>query len=120
MAADKPLISTFQEAARIAESVPEQYREAAFQRALDALLSPMPVPDSREAPQTAPKKIGHEQEPRVGGNNALERLLSAVDSSAHQKIHDAPSLLDRCLIVLRIAKSNYGVDGLTTTEVGTR
>lgn len=118
MSNNEELVSTFQEAARIAQSVPEQFRDAAFQRALDALLAPPPVASRPNAPKMDNEPIGAIKGPEhESAEFTIDRLLREVDSSAHPEIHDAPSLRDQCLMVLRVIKSEYGTDGLTTVEV---
>lgn len=113
------LVSMFQEAARIAESVPEPFRDAAFQRALDALFATAATEEEGSRPkiQSKDQRQSSSGEQPASSKAVENRLLRDIDSTAHPEIHDANSLRDQCLMVLRAAKTTYGVDGLTSGQV---
>lgn len=111
----------FAEAARIAEAVPESMQSAAFNRALDLLIGASPpaggdhlgeqkVDSSRNDPGK-PASTATSVEDRVS------LLLREMNSTHYPIIHDARDHETRCLALLAAARKDFGVDGLTSSEV---
>jgi hypothetical protein len=116
------LKAAFKQAAEIANTVPEPLREAAFNRALDAILDNSVPPrrsghSSAEATtrrKPAPQK---QKEPGVAASNPFEHLTTHLDRTAHPEISSAPRVLERALCLLRVARDSYNIDGLGPTHI---
>ena len=115
--ADPDLKELFKEAAEIASVVPESMREAAFNRAVDALqvkhgLSPKK--NARKGGASSTSKADADEEQIL-----VQSLIENLDSTAHSEILSATKVLDRALYLLRAAKDDLGIDGLTTGQIAT-
>lgn len=114
---DKELLKDlFKQAADIAEEVPESMQEAAFNRALDALLSEAGL--SIE-PSTQTAKVRRETKKSVQpvrGDNA-DYLNKEMDRTKYPRLTPNLNVLDRSLMLLEAAKNDHGIDGLTSTEI---
>ena len=117
------LVEKFKQAAEIASQVPEQMREAAFNRALDLLTGAIGAsspPSNLMKHKSRPEKIGKRAVPPpadVDTGNVAELLLSAIDSTNHPGVMSATKVLDKALMILQIARQNHGVDGLTPATI---
>lgn len=109
----------FKQASEIASQVPESMQEAAFNRALDMLTL-----GSTEKILSA--SLGNKQEmlpakpsikAKTSGTETIEELLTNIDSTQHPGIAAAPLVLDRALMILQIARTEHGVDGLTPPQI---
>lgn len=103
----------FQEAAEIAKAVPKELREAAFNRALDALSLPVgkkPLPSSRQS-ETATQVRGDPKSDRAA------ILLRDLDRTRHSVISSAPRVLERALFILRAARDDHSIDGLSASQI---
>jgi len=102
----------FGQAADIAESVPKDLREAAFNRALDALLG---------TPKTNnPSRTGRRQKAKVKQDvDGVTVLLSELDRTKYPEIASTPRVLERALFLLRAVRDNHGVDGLGASQIAT-
>lgn len=105
----------FKQASEIAAQVPEHMQEAAFNRALDLLthshhdLTPNQVEKDRKvAPKI--KTSGKDQ-------NDVYSVLSSIDTTQHPGIKAATKVLDRALMVLQIARTEFHIDGLSNTDI---
>lgn len=109
----------FKQASEIAQQVPENMQEAAFNRAID-LLAGVGV-DSSTGSQTKKRKSQRESSPPAneGGEagSPVGRLLAEIDSTRHPAVTSGLKVLDRSLMVLQIAFDDHGVDGLTPSEI---
>ena len=112
------LTELFKQAAEIAKQVPASMQEAAFNRALDLLTG-------TEAPRSSMKQeIGAKRPRRAaapeGSQPVPERaevLLASIDSTKYPAVLSASKVLDRSLMVLRIAHKDHEVDGLTANDL---
>ena len=113
------LSEAFKQAAEIAKSVPEHLQETAFNRALDAILGETPGgakgssgPPKRNAPKRKgiTKQKDAEIEPTVV-------LLEHMDSTAYPQVHDASKVIDRALLILRAARDDFEIDGLSSPQI---
>jgi len=113
---DDELKALFKKAAKISEAVPETLREAAFNRAVDALLGIQQVPTQGSSPKTR-KTVKHtpSTEPSTGG--AADPLLTELDHNAYPQMETAPRVLERALMLLRIAKDDFRIDGLGSSRI---
>jgi len=105
----------FKEAAEVAAEVPEPLREAAFQRALDALLPKPAVPEpppkvSRTEPAPAPTSPSAS---RTGAVTTLMELMNRTELAAKMA---GRKVLDRALLVLKAAHA-HSVESLSATEI---
>ncbi|MEO8505379.1 MAG: hypothetical protein ABI609_15895 [Acidobacteriota bacterium] len=102
----------FQEAAEIAKAVPKELREAAFNRALDALS----LPAAKMAPPTRPRALGNPREGSSEGDHAAI-LLRDLDRTRHPEVASAPRVLERALFILRAARDDHSIDGLSAPQI---
>ncbi|MFN7114647.1 MAG: hypothetical protein ACK4PK_09865 [Alphaproteobacteria bacterium] len=101
------------QAAEIAELVPKDLREAAFNRALDSLLKGSSSnTDERKA---ARRSDALSREDKVN-QDAVAILLKQLNRTAYPQVMSAPRVLERSLFLLRAA-SDYDVDGLGASQI---
>ncbi len=104
----KDIEEAIKKAAEIAKVVPESLREAAFNRALDALLggaSPRPNKGN---------KLTSKKDQEHGASGGLRELLNRT---AYPQITQALPVLERALYILRAARDDYAIDGLGAAEI---
>jgi hypothetical protein len=99
----------FKEAANLAKLVPEAMQAAAFDRALSLLLG------ESSAKGTVTRRTGQALPPADDGS--VTKLLADVDRTAHPEVTTSPRVLERAMLILRIAKDAHGIDGLTAPEI---
>ncbi len=104
----------FQQAAEIAESVPKELREAAFNRALDTLLGPSTSRSARTR-----RRSGQPRSTRVesDSNDPVTVLLADLDRTGHPEVAAAPRVLERALFLIRAARDNHDIDGLGASQI---
>jgi hypothetical protein len=103
----------FQEAAEIAKAVPKELREAAFNRALDALSLPG---TKKQLPRTPPDATTT----HAGGESDSDHaaiLLRDLDRTRHSQVSSAPRVLERALFILRAARDDHSIDGLSAPQI---
>jgi len=114
---DIDLDQAFKEAARIAKLVPKELRKAAFDRALDELLG-----------RGGERKGGRERKPRRpraskvaptsgASDKEVQDFMEKVDRTGCPEITSSREILDRSLMVLRLAKEKINIDGLSATQI---
>lgn len=106
--ADQNLKRMFKEAAEIAAGVPEELREVAFDRALDALMGGKPRPKEGTP---ARKKTGKREEPAEDAEaapGAFSRLMEMTNTEA---------ILQKSLDVLNVATGAVGKKEMTAKEL---
>jgi len=119
MASDD-LKDIFKNAADIAKQVPKHLQEAAFNRALDVLLSKQssdgqgPPKSSNQKKATPNKKKGTVDRTRSAPQ---EEKIDSIDRTAYPDLSKAPRVLDRALILLAACHNDYGVDGLSAPKI---
>lgn len=116
---DKKLQETFRRAAEIASVVPESMHQAAFNRALDALMGatqPSHQPSSSGGgtsgtPAREPAKL----------TNVDDRVtaLMAMERSRAPEVDSAEGALGKALALLLVARRELAIDGLTSPEIAT-
>ncbi|HEX8179681.1 MAG TPA: hypothetical protein VF525_09095 [Pyrinomonadaceae bacterium] len=117
---DVQLREIFRRAAELSESVPEPLREAAFNRAVDALLNISGNRDrgasksSVRVSSTSPRK---DKETSESSDEQLKQQLHKIDRTAYPEIQKTKRVFDRALIALHAAKQDLGIDGLTSKDV---
>jgi hypothetical protein len=104
----------FKQAAEIAESVPKDLREAAFNRALDTLL----VSEKPRAAKSQ-KRVLRLKDTEIDGNTSdnIAILLADLDRTAHPEIATTPRVLERSLFFLRAVRDNHNIDGLGASQI---
>lgn len=110
----------FKQASEIAQQVPESMQEAAFNRAIDLLTGGTGSASQVEQPSTQPvkkKKATKKSTQQEREDSSLDDLVSAIDSTQHPGITSATKVLDRSLMILQIALTDHGKDGLTPSEI---
>lgn len=88
---------------------------AAFHRALDQILGaeePSPRPKGRRARVRA--EAPGDSAPAV---DPAKQLIDGINRTAHPEVSGATKVLDRALVVLRIAARDFGIDGLAAPEI---
>jgi hypothetical protein len=111
----------FKQAAEIASQVPESMHEAAFNRALDMLTgdaseqAEVRPSTKRRSTGTASGKQGLSS--AADPHLATEVLLDSIDSTQHPGVTSGATVLDRSLMILKIAHDDHGVDGLISSDI---
>ncbi len=109
------LQSITKQAEKIALSVDESVREAAYNRAFDFLLQQggfgniIPNKQNVSAVKSKPEN-----------SEAITdevTILMQIDRTAHTEVLNASSVLDRSLHLLRIANDEYQIDGLKASQI---
>ena len=106
----------FKQASEIAQQVPENMQEAAFNRAIDLLTNDQN--NSLPPPKNSSKRKRVNRASETQTANVLppsedDDLLSKINSTQHPGVISATKVVDRALMVLQIALSDHDVDGLT-------
>ncbi|HXQ73635.1 MAG TPA: hypothetical protein VN844_24250 [Pyrinomonadaceae bacterium] len=112
---DDLLRSVFERAAEMSKAVPESLREAAFNRAVDALLG-----NAKQSNLDHKNRSLSAITPAVPVKDSerdVSYLLAHIDRTAYPAVSDSNRVLDRALHVLRIANNDFGVDGLGSTDI---
>lgn len=109
----------FKQASEIAQQVPANMQEAAFNRALDLLTGGA---EKSIAPAATPKASQRSHALKatpvpLSGDDATEKLLNQIDSTQHPGVTSAAKILDRALMVLKIALDEHEIDGLAPGAV---
>ncbi len=113
---DDELKALFKKAAKISEAVPESLREAAFNRAVDALLGVQQVPSQVSSPKTR-KTVKRTPSTDSSSREAADPLLTELDHKVYPQMETAPRVLERALMLLRIAKDDFQIDGLGSIRI---
>jgi hypothetical protein len=108
------LKDAFRRAAEIAAVVPASMQEAAFHRALDQILGDGEEPTAH--PRAGRRRTGDRTDTSADADSA-EQLIDKINRTAYPEIASATRVLDRALIVLRVAKRDFDIDGLTAPEI---
>lgn len=107
MPSPEELKRLFKEAAEIAEQVPEDLRQVAFQRALDALFDASVPPEQRRAAAEKPRSDDTHQTSRAGiRSGAVTRLLETMNRSEMAHLMAGKKTLDRALLLLQAAQAH--------------
>jgi hypothetical protein len=103
--------SAAKEAEKIALTIHESIRPAAFRAIYDSLMGGQSTPISRPTSTSAGKRTN------PGKLDDAETTLMEIDRTAHPEIATAGSILDRSLNVLSIASDQFGIDGLKPSQI---
>ena len=101
--ADARMKKAFQEAAEIAQGVPEALREAAFNRALDVLLGPNRAPKDEAGP--VPEEFDEEA---VHEEMARRKILGIPGSGF---------VLEKSVAALNLAAARLGMDEMSAEQI---
>lgn len=115
---DDKLKEAFKRAADIASVAPESMQQAAFNRALDAILGtpePVPSPPSKAQARRAPSQPTAPAAPEADHIAAL----SAMVRSQAPEVDKAEGAQKKALALLLVARRELDIDGLTSTEMAT-
>ena len=115
----------FKQASEIAQQVPPNMQEAAFNRALDLLTggsgSPVANAGNRSASsgreQPRPTSKNTKPSPVIEAGDQLSDWLNTLDSTQHPGVSSAGKHLDRALMVLQIALNEQDIDGLSPGNI---
>ncbi len=109
----------FKQASEIAQQVPENMQEAAFNRAVDLLTGGVQTEtgSKKNSPKPQGRKKASTRTESNEGDSSADILLSAIDSTQHPEVKLATKVLDRSLMVLKISLSDHNIDGLTSSEI---
>ena len=108
----------FKEAAEIVSKVPGNMQPVAFSRAIDILLGE--APDIKTSIKIKGKKDPASR--KVVGrkkDELVEQLLKDIDSTKYPIINKLDKVLERSLLVIKIANDEFKVDGLNAPQVAT-
>jgi hypothetical protein len=108
------LKDAFRRAAEIAAVVPASMQEAAFHRALDQILGDGEEPTARRPAGRRPPRDGVSTSVDT---HSVQQLIDRINRTAYPEIASATKVLDRALAVLRLAKRDFDIDGLTAPEI---
>lgn len=108
------LEEVFRQAAQIAGTVPKEFREAAFNRALDTLLG---------TAKTTSAKIQRQEEMSRNTKNESDEsdpvnvLLANLNRTKHTEVVSTSRVLDRSLFLIRAARDDHQIDGLRASQI---
>jgi len=106
----------FKKAASIASEVPENMQPVAFSRALDILLGK--APEFKTEVKTRKKKGRPSEKPgKTIIDEQVEKFLQELDRTKYSYIDNFDKILDRSLLVLKIAVDEFKIDGLTSPQI---
>lgn len=103
------------QAEKIAMSVDESVREAAYNRAFDFLIQ-----QSGFGEKTSKKQISAQGKNKQKVDETAKdemAILMQIDRTAHPEILEAKSVLDRSLYLLRVANNECQIDGLKASQI---
>jgi len=120
---ENELKNLFKKAAEIAKAVPEALQQAAFNRALDALMETRGAAGSK-----TPSTLGGKVERKSArtrlqsmqpdeSTDSTAQLLHLMDRTAYPKITSSTRVLERSLYVLRAARDDFNIDGLGCSAI---
>ena len=100
----------------MAKLVPENLREAAFNRAFDAILNTSSdvAPNKKIRNNT---KTSGSKKTQIDSTDSVEILLENLDRTAHPEVAKAPKVLERALFILRAARDDFEIDGLSAPQI---
>jgi hypothetical protein len=111
-------------AAEIAAAVPQHLQEAAFNRAFDALSESGEVQGATRNRQSSTggrrekhARVSTTSQADGGTSDPTSVLISSLSRTDHPEIMGAARSLDRALHLLRVAHRDYGIDGLTASQI---
>ncbi len=110
------LNEAFKQAAEIAKSVPEHLQETAFHRALDAILGETAKGSAGSTKSKTAKTKGVLDQKGSESDHTVV-LLEHMDSTAYPQVHDASKILDQALVILRAARDDFEIDGLSSPQI---
>jgi predicted transcriptional regulator len=117
---DQSVEEAILKAAEIAKKVPENLQDAAFNRALDALLA-SPAKDASASSLGGGRALrsgSDAADPSSSQNpNRVEMMMSNFDTTAFPEIGAHKPPLENALRILQAAREALQIDGLTPTEV---
>jgi hypothetical protein len=108
------LKEAFKRAADVAAVVPETMQEAAFHRALDQILGGGEEPAARSQ---GGRRRGERAAEKAVATDPAKQLIDEINRTAYPEIASATKVRDRALAVLRLAKRDFEIDGLTAPEI---
>lgn len=106
----------FKKAAAIASEVPENMQSAAFSHALKILLGEVPEVKT-EAKTKGKKGVRAKKRLEKKEDASVELILQKLDRTKYPIVNDLSNVLDRSLFVLKIAKDEFDIDGLTPPQI---
>ncbi len=115
--ADDRLRGAFKRAAEIASVVPESMHQAAFNRALDAVLGVRQV-ETGEAGKASKGPRAEPRSPEKGPSDPVA-ALSAMERQKAPEVDSAQGGIAKGLALLRVARRELEIDGLTASQIAT-
>lgn len=106
----------FRQAAEIAQQVPQNMQEAAFNRAIELLVGKPALSERTDFAQFSPRK-GVQGHGIRKDQSSSDDLVQHIDSTRHPGVRSTAKVLDRSLMVLQIALQDHSVDGLNPVEI---
>lgn len=124
---DDHLQEMFRRAAAVAATVPPALQEAAFNRALDALMSPPSTNgthrddghgSSRSASGSSRRSARGGQTPGEAADDPVAALIAMPRSNA-EPVDDEDGALGKSLALLRVAEDQLQISGLSASQIAT-
>lgn len=110
----KSITDIIEEAAEAAKAAPEHLQEIAFSKAFDTLAGNLSIQVGEAvSAEKAKSQTGGTTKKKTESSRSLEEL----DRTAHPEIHHGESGLDNSLRLLKAAREDLRIDGLTATEI---
>lgn len=115
---DEKLKEAFKRAAEIASVAPESMHEAAFNRALDAVLG-VATPSTSPPPKPRPDRGASRPTSPASPTADPVASLSAMQRSKAPEVDSAEGAQRKSLALLLVARRELDIDGLTSSEMAT-
>lgn len=115
---DEKLRAAFKRAAEVASVVPESMHEAAFNRALDALLGVSDSAPQPPAKKTSSRKLEEVPAPKAAPPDPVA-ALQAMKRSQAGEVDAADGGMAKALALLLVARRELEIDGLSSQQIAT-
>lgn len=106
----------FAQAAAIAQKLPENLQEAAFNRALDELLGGPKHGSSARTKKSSGRTKNVKPEKNTAQTESND-FIDAIDRTKYPDIGSTNRVADRALKVLHLANEDLGIDGLSASQI---
>lgn len=105
------------QAAEAAKHAPKHLQEAAFHKAFEALVRAEQADTERPSPTKVRSRAATPRNRQPTDDPSSDHSLDQLDRTAHADINHNETVLVNCLRLLRAAKDDLGIDGLTASQI---
>ena len=114
---DTKLREAFKWASEIAAVVPESMHDAAFNRALDAIMgSTEPRASDESGSVRAAPRSSSAKAPQAAASDPIE-TLTALDRGKAEEVDGEQGGMGKALALLHVARRELDIDGLTSPQI---